>query len=133
QTLPDGRRLVDDCYNANPMAVRAALDVLANESGRRRLVLGAMLELGRESDQLHREIGAYAAAKDIEEFWVVGPVTAPAAEAFGPGAEYFESVAQLMTRYPSFQGADIAVIKASRGARLERIVERWRSAGEVPC
>ena len=133
QTLPAGRRLVDDCYNANPMAVRAALDVLANESGRRRLVLGAMLELGRESDQLHREIGAYAAAKGIEEFWVVGPVTAPAAEAFGPGAEYFESVAQLMTRYPSFQGADIAVIKASRGARLERIVERWRSAGEVPC
>ena len=131
--LPDGRRLVDDCYNANPLAVRAAIDVLKDESGRRRLILGAMLELGPETDQLHSEVGAYAASLGIEELWAIGPLAAPAAEGFGAGAEYFESAEQLMTSRPRFEGADIAVVKASRGARLERLVNLWRCAGEASC
>ena len=54
---PEAGRVVDDSYNANPAAVRAAIDVLARESGHRVLLLGSMLELGEATAQLHREIG----------------------------------------------------------------------------
>ena len=58
---PTGRVLVDDCYNANPMSMRAALDELSRAPGRRVAVLGDMLELGPDELRFHEEVGAYAA------------------------------------------------------------------------
>ncbi len=125
--------LVDDSYNANPMAVRAALDVLATESGRRRLVLGAMLELGEESDSFHDEVGRYAAQLGIEELWVVGKVAAPAALAFGSAARYFADIPALLAAHPVPAGADVTLIKASRGAQLDRVVDAWVVTEGAPC
>ena len=62
-----GITILNDCYNANPEAVRAMLDVLGATPARRRLaVLGEMLELGRSAEPLHREIGNYVAGRGID-------------------------------------------------------------------
>jgi UDP-N-acetylmuramoyl-tripeptide--D-alanyl-D-alanine ligase len=69
-----GRRLVhnevvilDDCYNSNPDAARAMIDVLRDMPAKRRIaVLGEMLELGRWSEPLHRDVGSYVAASGID-------------------------------------------------------------------
>ena len=58
--------VVSDCYNANPNSVRAAIDSLTAMPGRRVCILGDMLELGPETEQLHRGVGAYAAEKGID-------------------------------------------------------------------
>ena len=63
----DGITILNDCYNANPEAVRAMLDVLGATPARRRLaVLGEMLELGDSAEPLHREIGSYVAGRGID-------------------------------------------------------------------
>ena len=69
--------LINDCYNANPMSMRAALDDLAETApGRRVAVLGDMLELGPEERRFHREIGAHAAARGVDVLVTVGPLAA---------------------------------------------------------
>ena len=132
--LANGCRLVDDSYNANPLAVGAAIEVLADESGRRRLVLGAMLELGVDSDDLHREVGAIARDKGVEELWVVGSAAAPALAGFGhERARYFASNAELLAFAPRATGADVILIKGSRATQLEQIVAAWTGRGANPC
>ena len=73
--LPNGVTVIDDCYNANPMSMRAALDDLAATAGdgRRVAVLGDMLELGPTSARFHAEIGAHAATLGVELLVAVGP------------------------------------------------------------
>ena len=133
-TLDNGCRLVNDSYNANPLAVHAAIDVLAKESGRRRLVLGPMLELGAASSDLHREVGAIARQNGIEELWAIGDTASPAIEGFaGAGATFFASNAALLEARPRLEGAEITLVKGSRGARLEEIVTAWLATGVSAC
>ena len=82
--LADGIVLINDCYNANPMSMRAALDDLAASAPARRVaVLGDMLELGGERGPgLHREVAAHASARGVELLVTVGPLAAEMAEAF---------------------------------------------------
>ena len=72
--LPDGVLLINDCYNANPISMRAALAHLADRSaGRRRVaVLGGMAELGAGAAAFHREVGALAAEPGVSELVTVG-------------------------------------------------------------
>src|SRR5207302_8440894 len=77
-TLADGVVLIDDCYNANPMSMRAALDDLApvaerGAHSRRVAVLGDMLELGPAEQEFHREIGERARAAGVDLLVTVGP------------------------------------------------------------
>ncbi len=125
-----GARVIDDCYNANPGSVRAAIDTLAGSTGHRTLVLGAMLELGDDSAALHAEIGAYAKAAGVEQLWGVGPELAPTVEAFGPGGQLFVSMGELLetlcggTRTGvEFDADDTVLVKGSRGAGMERVLE----------
>jgi len=75
--LADGAIVINDCYNANPMSMRAAIDDLAGTAPARRVaVLGDMLELGPESGRLHREIGLYAAEQGLDVLVTVGPLAA---------------------------------------------------------
>lgn len=67
-----GLLIIDDCYNANPMSMRASLDVLKNASGRTVAVLGDMAELGEQELLHHYEIGAYAAKVGIDVLFCVG-------------------------------------------------------------
>lgn len=71
--LAQGIQVIDDTFSANPIAVKAALDVLANKGGRRKIaVLGSMQELGNISIQAHRSIGAYAARKNLHYIFTYG-------------------------------------------------------------
>ena len=84
--LASGVVVINDCYNANPLSMRAALDDLATQApagGRRVAVLGDMLELGRGELDEHRAIGAYAAGAGVDVLVAVGPLSAEMPAAFG--------------------------------------------------
>ena len=82
--LGTGATVINDCYNANPLSMRAALDDLATHetAGRRLAVLGDMLELGPAEDEHHRDVGAYAATAGVDVLVTVGPRAAIMLNAF---------------------------------------------------
>ena len=112
--------MVDDCYNANPGSVRAAIDLLADCDGRRTLLLGAMKELGDESEALHREVGQYACSAGIDQLWGVGPELRATVAAFGPGGRAFADREALLAALPgAFGDDDTVLVKGSRSAGME--------------
>lgn len=132
--LPNGVCLIDDTYNANPLSVAAALDVLASCSGRRRVVLGSMLELGEQAQQYHRDMGSKARALGIDELWAVGELAQLAAEAFGESSHGYPTVEALLAAHPNCNNANTVLVKASRGAALDRIIDVWqRKEGSDKC
>lgn len=64
--------LIDDCYNANPVSMKAAIDLLTMADTEKVAILGDMFELGENSDAMHAEVGAYAVQKGIERIYCVG-------------------------------------------------------------
>lgn len=125
----DGRRVIDDSYNANPGAVKAAVQVLADCEGPRALLLGDMAELGPDSEHYHREVGAYAAARGIETLWAVGRYAAATAAGFGPSALTFDGQAELMAALPRLSARTI-LVKGSRSAAMEQVVAALTSGAE---
>ncbi|MGA8363639.1 MAG: UDP-N-acetylmuramoyl-tripeptide--D-alanyl-D-alanine ligase, partial [Solirubrobacteraceae bacterium] len=116
--------LIDDCYNANPMSMRSAIDDLAETaSGRRVAVLGDMLELGPDERRFHHEIGAYAAARDVDVLVTVGPLAAEMATAFAHDETHSvadaPAAAELLERV--LAAGDTVLVKGSRGVGLERV------------
>jgi UDP-N-acetylmuramoyl-tripeptide--D-alanyl-D-alanine ligase len=117
-----GATLIDDSYNANPSAARAALDYLAGCNGRRIFVLGDMLELGDDTRQLHREVGEYAASR-CDELIAVGDLSREAADAFGSGATPLADIDAAAAVLRKRMSPDVTVlIKASRSIGLDRLV-----------
>ena len=127
-----GGRVVDDSYNANPAAVRAAVDVLAREPVFRVLILGPMLELGDTSPQLHAELGAYARHAGIDRLITVGEEASSATESFGPNASHFADLEALRADFPILPADHIVWVKGSRAAGLEHLVSWLLGAKEVP-
>jgi UDP-N-acetylmuramoyl-tripeptide--D-alanyl-D-alanine ligase len=128
-----GMAIWNDCYNSNPDAARAMIDVLRETAAERRIaVLGEMLELGPSSTELHRNVGAYAAAHGVDV--VIGvrgyarDVVAAALEAGLPAgsAHYFDDPAAAgeFARGMARPG-DALLFKGSRGVRMERALERF--------
>jgi UDP-N-acetylmuramoyl-tripeptide--D-alanyl-D-alanine ligase len=129
QTLADGTVLIDDSYNANPGSVRAAIALLAATPGRRALVLGEMLELGADAARYHREMGELAAARGIDLFWGVGEALAPAVAAFGDGARLFADRGSASAEAAALlAAADLILVKGSRGAAMESVLDALREA-----
>jgi UDP-N-acetylmuramoyl-tripeptide--D-alanyl-D-alanine ligase len=124
-----GGRVIDDTYNANPAAVKAAIDVLAEESGHRVLILGAMLELGIGSETIHEEVGAYARSAGIEQLIAVGQEAEGAVVGFGESALFFADQASLESEFPALPADHVIWVKASRGAALEKTVG-WLTSTE---
>ena len=119
-----GAKVIDDTYNANPLSMKAAVDVLAGHQGKRIFVMGDMAELGDDAAQMHAEIGAYAKAASIEAFYAVGKLTPEASKAFGPSAKHFDSVEALADAVKSEMNSNVTVlVKGSRSARMERVVD----------
>jgi UDP-N-acetylmuramoyl-tripeptide--D-alanyl-D-alanine ligase len=131
--LPSGLRLVDDCYNANPASMSAALKTLAAlaaPGGRAVAVLGDMLELGAFELEAHRALGEEAARSGLAALAAFGPrsrATAEAARAAGLEAFHAEELDALIawTR-ASVHPGDVLLVKGSRGMKLERLVEALR-------
>lgn len=117
-----GARLVDDSYNANPGSVRAAIETLAQFSGRRVLVLGDMGELGDSAPQLHAALGVYARERGIDELWTVGALSAAAAAAFASDRHFDDRAELAGTLAPLLDDETTVLIKGSRSAGMEAVV-----------
>jgi len=121
---PGGSTLIDDSYNANPASVAAAIEVLAAQPGRRYLVLGDMAELGAEAEALHAGLGTQARAQGIDGVLTLGPLSAAAAAAFGPGGIAFDDLDALLRSLRDLLAADVTVlVKGSRSAAMERVID----------
>ena len=127
----DGIRVINDCYNANPGSVRAALDMMAEiaADGQRIAVLGDMLELGPDAPALHEDAGRYAAAH-ADVVLSTGPLSAHTVQgAIAAGlpperAEHFADRDSLTRRLKStVSSGDLVLVKASRGMELESVVD----------
>jgi UDP-N-acetylmuramoyl-tripeptide--D-alanyl-D-alanine ligase len=122
--LDGGVTVVNDCYNANPMSMRAALEHLAASPAERHLaVLGTMAELGPDGDRYHREIGALAGDLDIDVLITVGEPALPIGAGFD-GEKHAvgtpeEAGAML---HELTRAGDRVLIKGSRSAGLERVL-----------
>ena len=116
-----GVTVIDDCYNANPAAMKAMLAVLKSTPARRRIaVLGEMRELGARSNELHRELGALVRASGIDHLIAVGGDASQIAAAAGGSAEFYEtpeSAGRALAQY--LAPGDAVLLKGSRGVALE--------------
>lgn len=125
-----GFTVVEDCYNASPDSMAAALRTLASMECRakRIAVLGDMLELGDFSRQAHCQIGELAAESGVDLLLGYGPDSAAmvqAAQAAGCKAIHFEGKEELFQELcRQLAPGDIVWVKASRGMKLEEIIER---------
>lgn len=127
-----GLLVIDDSYNANPAAVRSALDVLASQGGKRAFLFGRMAELGPASAELHRGIGDYARELGIDALLAVGEEAGLAAEAFGEGGQIFadlEMLASWLDEHDFLAGFDACLVKGSRSAGMERAVKLLLAEG----
>lgn len=123
--LAGGGVLIEDCYNANPVAMGAALRDLAARPGRRVAVLGDMMELGPEEARFHREVGELVAALGIDYLVAVGPRSANyvAGAAGVPSSQFPDSAAAAAGIAGVLEGGDTVLVKASRSVALERVCE----------
>ena len=133
--------LIDDCYNANPVSMKAALDLLSmtntadavenQERMRKIAVLGDMFELGADEAALHREVGVYAADKDIDVVICVGQLCknmydgAKSVDNSGAELHYYADKEVLFSDIDTLiRYGDIVLVKASHGMHFEEIIAR---------
>lgn len=131
RTTERGITVWNDCYNSNPEALRAMIDVLSAEAAVRRIaVVGEMLELGQSAEPLHRGMGSYLASRGIDvvigirgaaRFIVDEAVRAGLS---GSAAYFFEDPVEagLLLRRVLRKG-DAVLFKGSRGVRVEKALE----------
>ena len=126
--------IVDDCYNANPMSMKASLDVLQDGAGRRIAVLGDMGELGADELAMHREVGAYAAFKNTDVLVCIGALSKDMAEAaketvlateknmkvfhFDTKEDFYQNMGQILKEN------DTILVKASHFMEFPEIVKK---------
>jgi UDP-N-acetylmuramoyl-tripeptide--D-alanyl-D-alanine ligase len=131
--LADGTVVLNDCYNANPMSMRAALDELASAEGTRRVaVLGDMLELGPDELVYHEEVGREAAARGVDVLVTVGPLAVAMGEAFAGQTYAVADAAEAAAILPELlEPGDVVLVKGSRGVGLEVVAEALRERVEA--
>jgi UDP-N-acetylmuramoyl-tripeptide--D-alanyl-D-alanine ligase len=131
--LDDDVLVINDCYNANPMSMRAALDDLAATApGRRVAVLGDMLELGPDAARYHAEVGRHAAERGVDVLVTVGPLSTETAGAFAGEVHSVADAGEAAALVPELVApGDTVLVKASRGIGLEVVAEALAGAPEA--
>lgn len=118
--------IIDDCYNANPVSMRSAIDLLASADGRKVAVLGDMFELGEEEAALHAGIGEYAAKKGVDCLICAGALSRHMYEEAGIEAgnlHWFEDKEAVLRQIDTLlKPGDTVLIKASHGMGFEKLV-----------
>lgn len=115
--------ILDDCYNANPTSVKAALDSLAMLPGRHVAILGDMLELGENGPALHAELGRYAAGTGAVVA-ACGALSKHTANGAGEAARWYPDTASLIAALPQIvKRGDAVLVKASRSMGFEAVVQ----------
>ena len=119
--------IIDDCYNANPVSMKAAIDLLATAPGRKVAILGDMFELGENEKAMHGEVGKYAAEKGIDLILCVGGLSASMYEEAVKNsgyAKHFEKREELEEVLGNLlQPGDTVLVKASHSMAFENIVK----------
>ena len=120
-----GAVLIDDTYNANPASLLAAMKVLAQAQGNKKiLVLGDMGELGADAPHFHAEIGAVARGLGIHKLLALGDLSSYAVDEFGVGATHFKRIEDLLACLEQHLDAESTVlVKGSRFMKMERVVQ----------
>ena len=117
--------MIDDTYNASPASMKNALDVLSRFKGRKIAILGDMLELGKQSAELHKEIALYANEKNIDMIWAIGKFSENYIRDYRD--RHFNSKDEL-SDYVSIklEKNDVILIKGSRGMAMEEIINHLK-------
>jgi UDP-N-acetylmuramoyl-tripeptide--D-alanyl-D-alanine ligase len=126
-----GVTVINDSYNANPVSFRSSLNTLKYfpSRGRKFLVCGDMLELGKDAVKLHREMGMLAADSAIDRIWAFGSlmehfVQAAAGAKTAKHVMHYRKIALLnRSLIKDIRPGDVVLVKGSRGMRMERVVE----------
>jgi UDP-N-acetylmuramoyl-tripeptide--D-alanyl-D-alanine ligase len=131
RTEHNGITIWDDSYNSNPEAAQSMIDVLCETPAHKRIaVLGEMLELGRASEELHRQVGRYAAEHGVDLLiGIRGDARFMVESACGKtAARFFDSPADAgdFARQAACPG-DAVLFKGSRGVKVEQALERFRA------
>jgi len=130
-----GVTVVNDAYNANPQSMKAVIRTFMRQpgNGRKILVLGDMLELGPQSENLHREVGRFAAGCAPDLLVAVGDAAGRflADDAVKAGLHSsklicYAGASQAAEVREIFAAGDMVLLKASRGVGLERILDGWQ-------
>ncbi|MDH3342128.1 MAG: UDP-N-acetylmuramoyl-tripeptide--D-alanyl-D-alanine ligase [Gammaproteobacteria bacterium] len=120
----NGSRVIDDTYNANPLSLNAAIDVLVEIGGDSCLVLGDMAELGESAEGLHLEAGRHARQMGVKKLLAVGELSRKAVQGFGEGAEFYEDRDALIEAViKNMSTATTVLVKGSRSMAMEKVVD----------
>lgn len=128
----DGMVVIDDCYNANPVSMRASIDVLKNGLGRKIAVLGDMGELGEKEKQLHYEVGQYVSESQIDTLFCAGTLS----EEMAKGAKstgscqvfYFPTRDEMLPELLNYlKAGDTVLVKASHFMDYPKVVEAMKN------
>ena len=135
-----GVTIIVDCYNANPASMKAAVQLLAQAGPARKrvAVLGDMLELGTDAVRMHEEVGAFVAEQKIDQLVACGPLGRSLARgALEAGLsrsvvlEVSDAGAAAAAVRTLVKPGDVVLVKASRGMKLELVVDALRKAGRA--
>ena len=133
-------QLIDDSYNASPVAVRAALDILGRVEpgarGRRIAVLGDMLELGDDADKLHADLAEEFVGNAIDLVYLCGPHMAVLNDMLPQrirGAWAEDSAALLAQVIAAVRPGDVVLVKGSLGSRMAPVVDALLHADAAPA
>lgn len=134
--------IIDDCYNANPVSMKAAIDLLGEAITRKVAILGDMFELGENEKELHRSVGEYAAAKGVDSMICVGALS----EEMYKGAKDCTDKKDTMELYHFatledcqnevaglLKQGDAVLIKASHGMHFTQLVELLTLENRPEC
>lgn len=122
--------IIDDCYNANPVSMKEALDLLDMAVGRKVAVLGDMFELGDDSDKMHYSIGEYADKKNVDVVLIAGKNAENIVKALkdndsGKIVIHYENTDRLIEDIENqIKEGDSILIKASHGMHFENVVKK---------
>jgi UDP-N-acetylmuramoyl-tripeptide--D-alanyl-D-alanine ligase len=139
-----GATVINDCYNSNPKALESMIDALATmpAKGRRIVIAGEMLELGAQSETLHRKSGQHAARRNVDMvigvrgnagFIVEGAREIAAQTKTKTRAEYLptpQAAGEWLAR--EVRPGDVVLLKASRGVKLEQALDTWKTRPGAP-
>lgn len=131
--------VIDDCYNANPKSMKAALDLLKLAEGKKIAILGDMFELGENEEELHAKVGEYVSIADPELLICIGNLSSNIYEKANICGKkyYFETLDEVLCKICELTDSIIAdnnengvkptvLVKASHGMHFEKIVEKLK-------
>lgn len=125
-----GCRVIDDSYNANPVAMRAAIELLADQPERQVLVFGDMGELGSDADRYHKEVGDIAKSHRIHALYCFGDLSRLAAEEFGVGAYFFDNQQALIDQLQNeLDDSTVVLVKGSRAMAMDKVAKAIEQKG----